>query len=178
VKINILNIPEEGLNLQFSLAEDSFPDLISEKEKCTFVLRRVDISGSVRKVRRSVFFAGTLDLALETPCSRCLETANLSLKADFNYTLLPEVSTGKEEMELSAEDLDVVYYAGEVIDLTPIIFEQIMLQIPMKVLCNESCKGICPRCGINLNMGKCDCRSDFIDERLVVLKTLIKGLKN
>lgn len=178
MKINILNIPEEGLNLHFSLAEDSFPGLISEKEKFAFALRRVDISGSVRKARQSVFFAGTLDAALEMPCSRCLETANLSLKEDFNYTLLPEVATGKEEIELRTEDLNVSYYAGEVIDLTPIIFEQIMLQIPMKVLCNESCRGICPRCGINLNMGKCDCRNDFIDERLAVLKNLIKGLKN
>ena len=175
MKINILNIPEEGLNLQFSLAEDSFPGLISEKEKFAFVLRRVNISASVRKVRRSVFFAGTLDVDLETPCSRCLETANLSLKADFNYTLLPEVTTGKEKIELSTEDLDVGYYAGEIIDLTPVIFEQIMLQIPMKVLCKDSCMGICPLCGINLNMEKCDCRSDFIDERLTVLKTLIKG---
>ena len=60
MKINILNIPEEGLNLQFSLAEDSFPDLISEKEKFAFVMRRVDISGSVRKVRQSVFFCGNI----------------------------------------------------------------------------------------------------------------------
>jgi len=170
VKINILNIPEEGLNLQFSLAEGSFPDLISEKEKIDFSLRQVDVSGSVRKVRQSIFFAGTLNTALETPCSRCLETACLPLRADFNYTLLPEAATGKEEIELRMEDLDVGYYAGEVIDLTPIIFEQIMLQIPMKVLCNELCKGLCPRCGINLNTANCDCRNDFIDERLAVLK--------
>lgn len=170
MKINILNIPEEGLNLQFSITEESFPDLISEKEKFDFSLRRVDVSGSVRKVHQSIFFAGTLDTTLDTPCSRCLETVCLPLKADFNYTLLPETTTGKEEMELKVEDLDVDYYAGEVIDLAPIIFEQIMLQIPMKVLCNESCKGLCPRCGINLNTANCDCRDDLVDERLAVLK--------
>jgi uncharacterized protein len=84
--------------------------------------------------------------------------------------LLPEAVIGKEEIELRMEDLDVDYYTGEVIDLTPIIFEQIMLQIPMKALCNELCKGLCPHCGINLNKANCDCREDIIDERLAVLK--------
>jgi uncharacterized protein len=170
LKINILNIPEDGLNLQFSLAEDSFPDLISDKEKFAFSLRQVDVSSSLRKVRQSIFFTGTLDAALEMPCSRCLETANLALKTDFNYTLLPEVATSKEEIELRTEDLDVSYYTGELIDLTKIIFEQVMLQIPMKALCNELCKGLCPRCGINLNVEKCDCSSNFTDKRLAVLK--------
>lgn len=173
MKINILNIPEEGLNLQFSLAEESFPDLISGKGEIDVSLRRVDVSGSVRKVRQGIFFAGTLDVVLETPCSRCLETACLSLRTDFNYTLLPEAATGKEEVELRTEDLDVDYYAGEVIDLTPMIFEQVMLQVPMKALCNELCKGFCPRCGINLNTAGCDCRNDLIDERLTVLKNFI-----
>lgn len=170
MKVNIIDIPEEGLNLQFSLTEGSFPDLISEKEKFDFSLRRVDVSGSLRKVRQSIFFAGTLDVALEMFCSRCLETVYLPLRTVFDYTLLPESATGKKETELKIKDLETDHYSGEVIDLVPIIFEQIMLQIPMKALCKESCKGLCPHCGINLNTANCNCRGDLVDERLAVLK--------
>ena len=173
MKINILNIPEEGLNLEFSLEAGSFSHLLSNKEKIDFSLDRVDVTGDLRKLGQSIFFAGTFETLLKTQCGRCLEDAYLPVKADFRYTLLPEAATGGEEkIALKTEDLDIGYYAGEVIDLTPIIFEQIILQVPMKVLCRESCKGLCSRCGINLNAGSCDCHSDFIDERLKVLKNI------
>ena len=170
MKINILNIPEEGLDLKFSLEAGSFSHLLPDKEDFDFSLDRVYFTGSIRKLGQSIFFAGTFETRLKTQCDRCLEDAYLPIKADFRYTLLPEVATGEEKIALKTEDLDVGYYAGDVIDLTPIIFEQIMLQIPMKVLCRESCQGLCSRCGINLNAGSCDCHSDFIDERLKVLQ--------
>jgi uncharacterized protein len=54
------------------------------------------------------------------------------------------------------------------------LFEQIMLQIPMRVLCKGTCKGMCPHCGKDLNTTSCDCRTEFVDERLAVLKKLKK----
>ncbi len=170
MKINILNIPEEGLNVKFSLEAGTFSPLLPDKEKFDFSLDRVDVTGDLRKVGQSIFFTGTFETLLKTECGRCLEYAYLPIKADCRCTLLPEVEQGEEKIALKTEDLDIGYYAGQVIDLTPIIFEQIMLQIPMKVLCRESCKGLCSRCGINLNTGSCDCHIDFIDERLKVLK--------
>ena len=170
MKINILNIPDDGLNIGFPLAEDAFCGLLSKKEKLDFSFRQVDVSGFIRKVRDNIFFEGNLETVLETQCCRCLEEAYLPLKADFSYTLLPEAGTVKEEIELKTEDLEVGYYSGEVIDLAPMILEQILLQAPMKILCNESCNGLCSHCGINLNVASCDCRSVSIDGRLSVLK--------
>jgi uncharacterized protein len=170
MKINILNIPEEGLNLQFSLAGDSFSGLLPDGEEPDFSLPRIDVSGFIKKAEQNLFISGTIETVMETQCCRCLEEARLPLKAGFSYTLLPETEPVKADIELKTEDIEVGYYSGEVIDLAPIIFEQIMLQIPMKALCGESCRGLCPHCGINLNVESCDCRSDFIDERLAVLK--------
>jgi len=170
MKINILNIPDDGLNIGFPLAEDAFCGLLSKKEKLDFSFRQVDVSGFIRKVRDNIFFEGNLETVLETQCCRCLEEAYLPLKTEFSYTLLPEAGTVKEEIELKTEDLEVGYYSGEVIDLAPMILEQILLQAPMKILCNESCKGLCSHCGINLNVASCDCRSVSIDGRLSVLK--------
>lgn len=172
MKISILNIPDEGLNISFPLAEDAFYGLLPEKKKLDFSFRQVEVSGFIRKVRDNIFFEGNLETVLETQCCRCLEEAYMPLKTEFSHTLMPEAGTSKEKIELKAEDLEVGYYSGEVIDLLPIILEQILLQAPMKILCNESCKGLCSHCGINLNVASCDCRSGFIDGRLSVLKRL------
>ena len=170
MKINVITIPEDGLSVQFSLAGGLLPDLISEVGQGAFTLEKVDVAGSIRRYGQSLSFTGHLETILETTCGRCLEEAQLPIKADFSYTLLPVTGTGKDEVELQTEDLEIVYYDGEIIDLAPMIAEQIILQIPVKVLCRESCQGLCPQCGTNLNMGGCDCRKDFIDPRWAVLK--------
>jgi len=176
MKINVITIPEEGLSVQFSLAGSLFPDLISKAGtgvgQAAFALGTVDVAGSIRRYGQSLSFTGRFSTVMATTCGRCLEDAQLPVAADFSYTLLPATGTGKDEVELQTEDLEIVYYDGEVIDLDPMIAEQIILQIPMKVLCGESCRGLCPQCGANLNMGGCDCRKDFIDPRWAALKKI------
>ena len=106
----------------------------------------------------------------EAPCCRCLETSRLPLQATFKYTFSPAPSEPQEEMELNAEDLELAYYEEDTIDLDRVIYEQIMLQMPIKPLCRETCKGLCPHCGINLNLASCHCEAETFDERLAVLK--------
>ena len=97
----------------------------------------------------------------------------LPVSASFRYTLVPaKAEESREEIELSEEDLEYGYYEGEIVDCDPLIYEQIVLQIPIKVLCTEDCRGLCPDCGTNLNLEACNCASDRVDERLAVLKKL------
>lgn len=172
MKINILTIPEEGLSVRFSLTGGVFTDLVADQGQFAFTLQAVDVVSEIKKSHHNIFFSGVLETVVETACSRCLETAWVPLKAVFQNTLLPETVSGKEESELQTEDLDVTHYSGEIIDLAPLIVEQVILHIPMKVLCEESCRGLCPRCGANLNLGHCGCSIDSIDPRLAVLKNL------
>jgi uncharacterized protein len=176
MKINVITIPEEGLSVQFSLAGSLLPDIIPEigleAGQADFNLKKVDIAGSIKRYGQSLSFTGRLETVLETTCARCLEEAQLPVQTDFWYTLLPATGTGKDDVELQTEDLEIVYYDGEIIDLVPLIAEQVLLQMPMKVLCRESCRGLCPQCGTNLNRGGCDCRKDFTDPRWAVLKNI------
>ncbi len=169
LKINIITIPEEGLSLRFSLPGNLLSGLCAGAGEPDFTLEKVDVAGTVRKSHQNIFFTGTLETIVETTCCRCIEAAQVPIKTDFRYTLLPETGTGKEEAELQTEDLDVAYYSGEIIDLAPMIAEQIILQVPMKVLCRETCRGLCPHCGVNLNLASCDCPA-ALDPRLAVLK--------
>ncbi len=176
MKINVANIPEEGLKLQFSKEGDWIEAVFPGREKDVLpAVRpagRIDVSATLRRVHETVFFEGQIDATVETDCSRCLETACLPVHARFSYTLVRDREGQAEETELSAEDLDFVYYQDDLIDPEPLIYEQIVLQIPMKALCREDCRGLCPRCGANLNQAVCGCREGPVDSRLAVLKKL------
>jgi uncharacterized protein len=172
LKINVTNIPEEGLNVQFSKDENWSRGIFSEKEKLSYSLRRVEVSALLKRIRETLYLEGEIQTVVEMGCSRCLESARLPINAIFKYVLTPAETEQQEEKELCAEEMDFVYYQDDLIDLDPLVAEQIILQIPMRVLCQEDCKGLCPHCGINRNTGSCQCHEGQIDSRLAVLKKL------
>jgi len=171
VRFIINNIPEEGLNLQFHKDSDWFRTLLPEKEKSDFSLESVDVFCAVKKMRETVFIDGNIEATVVSNCSRCLEVTNFPIKSTFRYTFVPAENRLMEE-ELSPEDLEYGFYQDDVIDLDALIFEQIVLQIPIKILCADTCKGLCPHCGININIAGCGCHAEFTDERLAILKKL------
>ena len=172
VKINVMNIPEEGLSVQFLKDEAWAARIFAEKKIPGFSLNRIDVSATLKRIQQTLYLKGNLRTVVEVDCSRCLEGARLPIDALFTYVLTPAQAEQPEEKELSAEDLDFVYYQDDLVDLDPLIVEQIMLQIPMKVLCREDCRGLCPHCGVNLNTDCCQCREERIDSRLAILKKL------
>jgi uncharacterized protein len=173
LKINVTNIPEEGLKVRFSKDEAWFRQVFTEKENLGLPINSVEGSVTLKRVRDTLYLEGDIRTETETDCSRCLEAASLPIGASFKYVLSPAPAEhSDEEQELSPEDLDVVYYLDDLIDLDPLIIEQVLLQIPMKVLCREDCRGLCPRCGINLNRNSCRCHDEHVDSRLAVLKKL------
>ena len=170
LKINQTILPEEGLRLTFSEGAAWFKECFSEDELPGFSLVKADVNCLISKSGDTIYIRGELTAQISQECDRCLETATVPVSGDFAYTLVPEKAETSEELELSAEDLEKGYYKGDFIDLAPIICEQIVLQAPMKMLCADDCKGLCPHCGINLNTGSCNCRLDVVDDRLAVLK--------
>jgi uncharacterized protein len=170
LKINVFLIPEEGQKFVFSEDGTWFKECFKDSESLDFTLDKVDVDCLVTKTSNTVFIKGLFSAQIDISCSRCLEKAKLSIGSDFAYTLLPAKAETREDAELTPEELEICYYEGDFIDLAPVICEQIILQVPIKVLCSEDCKGLCQRCGINLNNSSCNCRVDFVDSRLAVLK--------
>jgi uncharacterized protein len=116
--------------------------------------------------------AGTVRTELELPCSRCLEPFRLPVDAPFDQRYLPQANASAEETEVAEEDLETSFYRDEQIDLSELLREQFYLALPMKPLCRDDCKGLCPQCGMNLNSGTCDCGTGWEDPRLAPLKQL------
>ena len=83
----------------------------------------------------------------------------------------PSATADDEEAELDEADLETDYYPGEGLDLRPLLAEQVLLDLPMKPLCGEDCRGLCAQCGANRNLEDCDCEPPP-DPRLAALGEL------
>ena len=84
----------------------------------------------------------------------------------------PDNLTVEKEAELRIEDLDVSIYEGDKIDLSELVREQIILNLPEKIFCSEDCKGLCAKCGANRNLIDCNCDKKELDPRWAALKNL------
>ncbi len=157
MQISISNIPEEGLDLRFSKGGEWFHQYVPMEDGCDFSIDKIDVRCQVKKVLENVSIKGTVEAKGMIGCSRCLEWFDFPVESDFSYVFTPaEDYKDEDEIELTCEDLDYDHYEGDLLDLGALIVEQIVLQVPIKPLCNDSCKGLCPTCGANLNREKCD----------------------
>jgi uncharacterized protein len=170
LKINVVLIPEAGQNFVFSEDGAWFKGCFKDSDSPDFTLHHVDVNCLITRTSGTVFIKGAFSAAIDIDCSRCLEYASLTIGSDFAYTLIPAKAETREDLELTPEELEISYYHDDFIDLAPIICEQIILQIPMRVLCSEECKGLCPHCGTNLNTSSCNCHLNIVNDRMAVLK--------
>ena len=117
---------------------------------------------------------------LELTCCRCAKGIPQQLEKDFSveYWPDPKVSQEGEELELSYDELEIGFYRDDKIDLSAVVTEQIILDIPMKPVCAESCKGLCDQCGADLNEETCDCARTRLDPRLEVLAQIKNKMTN
>ncbi len=100
-------------------------------------------------------------------CSRCLREFLQQIKFEIN-----EIFAQSQMKEFFPEEVELFPIENDSIDLFPMLRQLIVLSLPFKPLCSEECKGICPRCGADLNEGSCGCGEDAIDVRWEPLKKL------
>lgn len=116
---------------------------------------------------------GRVTVPATLSCSRCL--AGYALVIDSTFTIifrkgLPLEEAEEDEIELGEQDLISTSYSGNEIDFTHEIEEQVSMEIPLKPLCSEGCKGLCPTCGVDFNKGSCDCARENINLKFGALK--------
>jgi uncharacterized protein len=108
---------------------------------------------------REIRIQGHLETRLEVECDRCITLIEYPVKHNFDLYYRPVSSIAREEeIEIPRDELDVAFYSGEGIELTDLVREQVILSLPMKIVCQPDCRGLCPICGTNLNWGTCQCQ--------------------
>jgi uncharacterized protein len=119
-----------------------------------------------------IFFRGSVHGQVVGVCARCLEEYAFGLDHPFLFVLAPRAAETADAAGLTQDDMALSHYEGAEIDLTPLVHEQAILALPTRPLCGEGCRGLCLRCGTNLNAGPCGCAALPPDPRLAVLRTL------
>ncbi|MGE3706065.1 MAG: DUF177 domain-containing protein [Vicinamibacterales bacterium] len=125
--------------------------------------------------------AGRVQTTLGLPCSRCLEPFAWPVDASFDLRYQPQAPVpagehaGRDDREVHDEDFSTAFYEDDTIDLGQLMREQFYLSLPMKPLCSDGCRGLCPQCGTNLNLGTCACTVAHDDPRFAALRALSGG---
>ncbi len=127
------------------------------------------LSHSVSDVR----VQGDLDVNIDAVCDRCLEAVKFPIRNHFDLVYMPasEAAEGGEE-EIEEAGVDVGFYEGDGLELNDVLREVVLLALPMQVVCDEACRGICPVCGQNRNQRECHCQTKAEDDRWNKLKSL------
>lgn len=172
MKIRVDDLEGKTVELSSEESLSHYPSLLSLEEtgECRFHAP-LQVHLYVAREYDHVRVSGRVTTALDLCCSRCLSEFSMTIDSPFTIFYLKDEGLGQDEdMELSEEDLVTATYEGDEIDFTNEISEQIILAIPLKPLCRDDCKGICPDCGADLNVGQCSCKRGDFNLKLEALK--------
>jgi len=116
---------------------------------------------------------------VEVACARCLEPVEHDLKGDFDLIFRPlGVDQGPAEHSINTDETEIGYYHKSGLVLEDVLREQVLLSLPARTLCRQDCKGLCPRCGQNLNSDVCTCDAAPVDPRWAALSDLGSRMKS
>jgi len=122
---------------------------------------------------------GTVEARLEFNCARCLDPVAHDVNRSFDLLFRPlGVDRRAEEVAISEAETEIGYYQGEGLLLEDALREQVLLATPVRALCREECRGLCPECGCNLNIEQCHCEQQVSDPRWDALSDIKKKLQS
>lgn len=159
-RVERTTIPLEITSFQSRLGE--FP--VTDKTPAVFTFTNIGVNKA--KVE------GSVKLTFMTQCDRCLTEVPTTLELSFDKIVTsPDVTTEDEE------DDSHEFMEGYQLDVETFVYNEILVNWPVKILCKEDCRGVCPKCGQNLNMGDCGCDTFVPDPRMAVIKDIFNANK-
>ena len=169
MQINVSQLLQEPIGSTREYQINEAAEIIGDDEEYT-----VQGKCHLLRTQRSILVKCALKTEAELTCSRCLGRFRHPLKIKFEEEFLPtiDVQSGAplpSPEEVSAFTIDEQH----ILDLTEAVRQYSLMAMPMKVLCDKECAGLCQKCGQNLNQGKCDCPAQDIDPRWSELTKLL-----
>jgi uncharacterized protein len=176
--LHIEQIKAKDLSFDFEEEPGAFPVLaeLVQKQECEF-LAPLKVSTRTFRIMELFEVEGHFQTKVRLTCSRCLKKFERLLASEFALTYTreaPGVTTQstEQEVELRVEEIGLMYFRGEEIDLRDGIQEQVVMALPLKPLCDVKCQGLCPSCGADRNQGDCGCERKSGANPFLVLKDL------
>jgi uncharacterized protein len=161
--IRVSELEEHGLRI------DDVQALAGALPDPSWRLEAVDLE--VEADGAEVFVRGRLAVTAPQTCGRCLEAFPARVETPVDVRLVPRPAAA-DSVELGADDLDVDFYENDELDLARVVENEATLALPMKPLCRDDCRGLCPACGANRNVAPCTCAPRPPDPRFAALRDL------
>jgi len=168
LKLSIEAIKQKtGDGYDFELEEDL--GRVEFKGEDLVFVKPVKVSGRVENLGKGLFgVRGEISATIEGRCYRCLSKTQLEVRLDYSFKF-------SEKPEKFEDEDEVFIIEEDTLDLTTPVINEIILNLPSKILCSPDCRGLCPYCGADLNLGDCGCGKVNIDPRLRALEKLLKS---
>jgi uncharacterized protein len=185
---NIADITSDGISLSGDLTGEE----LGLTDTDVALRGTVAVGLDLRAVDRTICVTGVVEGTAIRQCVRCLKDFDdpvaFSVRAAYERETKPALPTAKREaphkkkeapaVEPKPEpDDDLYYYAGDHLELAPMLREQLILVSPMHPLCREDCRGLCVRCGKDLNEGPCGCTEEPVGNPFQVLRRVKEQLR-
>lgn len=170
LEIQLISVTDRGLGLDVTVDVNS----LRPEDVEPLPIGEVSVRGALKPMIGQYLFQGTVEGVFSQPCARCLEKAEIPVSLPVVWTF-EEGPTGKhaslsddDDDEVPVEEEDEAFglfaYQGTVIDLARPVWVEVALALPVKFVCREDCRGLCPVCGVNRNTAPCTCPEEVIDE--------------
>lgn len=186
MRVNIDEIKEAGLRRSWDVTPEETDEMVAGDRAGYRARGPLHVEALLEMVERRVRVDGHGKAQLTVPCGRCLSPVTVDLPVDFELTLVPQDEYAQPERGQDDDrngpvagtfdpgDAEEDVYTGKVIDLDPLVREQLVLSLPAYPVCREDCKGLCTVCGANLNERDCGCDRHVPDPRWAGLEKLKK----
>ena len=175
--IRVKDISEGGDDISAATAHDDwFKQIIEDAVELDISTLTATLTAKIARQDHSIEIMGGVYLSATMACNHCLVEFDYQQEIPFRFLMepLPKGEAGKiiedEEQEDINDSMDFSYYSGEEIDLGDLIRQHITMAQPISYTCNDSCRGLCPKCGKNLNIESCECESESDDNPFSSLK--------
>jgi len=181
VRLELRELKDGCLEQLYCCSADEFSILLElQAEEQVKVVQPICFQLRLQKSGQIVEVDGQLQSRAGLVCGRCLQPFETDIRSDFALTFTPLVTqqemTADEEVELDADELGLIYYKDETLDLLQPLQEQIIMALPIRPVCDPGCLGLCPECGCDLNKEKCSCVKQPFNNKFAALAGL-KGNK-
>ena len=158
IKLNdVLSVPDKSVEKDIELEINEI-DIrgfaCSLKDKSSLHYKLTNLGDDKCRIEVKVSFT------LAVPCDRCLTDVDIPIEIDYNEAF--NVSDDEDNQDLD----DISYIREYQLDINMLIYEEVSLKLPMKILCKDDCLGICPVCGVNRNVKECGCDRKVPDPRM------------
>lgn len=175
LRIPLTAIPEGGVSVALVVESGTIRPL----DASDLPVDRIQVEGTITPVGGDYLFDGQLTGKYVHPCDRCLETARIpfDISVSWLYSTEPPrvvATEGVEDDDVADDEWHPI--AQDQIDMSACVWEEVSLNVPLKYICDDNCRGLCPVCGVNRNQTSCDCEQLDEAEKPVETNRGFEGL--